>query len=171
MTYSGGLRHRLIRDSVYKYVVNGLTTLGWFNDEPWHLAITVRPDAVSDNEEIVLNVLALADEGILSIDQELGSYFAEHRWNVYWDFYAESETIGLAVIHDIRDILDGRYPSIGITQAQCPVLDFTQATPSQIFTVDFEDVQVDRAHGFPKEWQRVWFSCNFTIVDYYGSES
>lgn len=170
MAYVGGMRSRLIRDSVFRMVRDGLDALDWFDPTRKHKPVTMRASDVPQDEEIPPNTLALADEAQDELEDELGSNMAEHRWTFYVDFYAENDTIGIHLIHDVKAILGGRMPSIGRTGPFCHVYDYTQATPPRIFTVEIEDIVVDRGHDFPQAWLRYWYSCRFEIVDYYGDE-
>lgn len=168
---AGGLRARLIHDSLYQMLLAALTDLDWFDSGRQHAAINFIARPVANDEEIPLNTVALVDEDQRAIDEELGSVLAEHRWTYYVDFYAEDDVIGKHLIYDVRDILSGRMPSIGRGDPSLEVLDYRQATPSELFTVEIEDVIVDRAHDFPKPWQRHWYAARFSVVDHYGSDT
>jgi hypothetical protein len=120
--------------------------------------------------EVPLNTLALSDEDISGDDIELGSNLAEQTWAFYVDFYAENDPIGLHLIRDVKDLLEGRMPSISRTAPILPVLDYTLATPVSVFTCQIESVKVSKAHDFPHPWLQHWYSCSFDIVDTYGDE-
>lgn len=171
MTVAGGLRARLIRDSVYRMVYDSLEALGWFDAGRQHQAINFTGTETDQHAEIPMNTLALVDEDQSGLDLELGSQLAEFSWTFYLDFYAEDDVIGKHLIYDVRDIIEGRLTAIGRSRPNCVVLDYTLATPTEIFTVDFENVVVDRAHDFPKPWQRHWYACRFTVVDTYTSDA
>jgi hypothetical protein len=169
--YVGGLRARLIKDSCYFTLVDALTTLGWFDPTRRHQPITMVAEQQDLTVEIPLNTLALFAEGRgPTLDWELGSTFSQHSRLYYVDFFAESDALGEHVIEDVRDILEGRMPSIGRADPIINVMDYTQATPTQLFYVDVEGVRQDRAHNFPQPYLRHWFSLQFTLTDYYGDE-
>lgn len=171
MTYVGGLRARLIHDSLYRMVEQSLGDLGWFASGRGHKPIDMTPEPQPGDKEIPLNTLVLADEDALMADDlELGSNLAEHAWIFYWDFYAESKPLGIHLIRDIRDILSGRMASIGRTQPRLDVYDWTQATPTVVFHCELEEISVDRARDFPMPWQRHWYTCRVVVVDAYGGE-
>jgi hypothetical protein len=71
----------------------------------------------------------------------------------------------------VRDILAGRMSSIDRIAPQITVLDWRQATPTEIFRVELEDFVVDRAKDFPKPYQKFWYACRFTVIDAYGDEA
>jgi len=171
VAYVGGIRSRLIRDSTFRMLRDCLDVLGWFDTGRKHKPVTMRYSAVPMGTEVPPNTIALADENVAENEEELGSNLASHRWTMYVDFYAENETIGMHLINDIKAILGGRIPSIGRVGPFVKVYDYTQATPRQIFIVDVENIQVDRAHDFPHHWLRYWYSCQFVLVDYYGDET
>ncbi len=169
--YAGGLRSRLIRDSLINMVTDSLAALGWFDGNRQHTKLTVVATAVPEEEDVPYNTLAFSDDDISSYDEEMGSNYSEHRWNWFIDFFAEDNSIGLHVIQDIKAILEGRFSSIGRTGSILKVYDYTLATPSHIFTCEIEGVATHRAHGFPRAYQRYWHSCSFDVLDFYGSDS
>lgn len=166
----GGLRARFVKDSCYHMINGALTQLGWFNTSAYHSPITFVATQQDTTTEIPYNTLALADEGLSTQPGEIGSNFADHTWPFYLDFFAENDTVGLHMIRDMKDVLEGRMPSIGRTTSTLDVLDWTKATPPMLFFVDIESVRVDRAHGFAEPYLRHWYSCMFDIVDHYGDE-
>lgn len=167
----GGLRARLIRDSIYNAIYAGLDALGWFDEGRKHTPINFTGKIVDQDEEIPLNTIVLVDEDIMESEIELGSNLAEHDWTFYVDFYAENAGIGRELINDVRDILAGRMSSIGRSHPSVIVFDYREPTPPALFKVHIEDIVIDRATGFPKPWQKHWYSCRFSVIDHYGDES
>lgn len=168
--YVGGLRARLIRDSLFYMLRDALTDLGWFVPHASRRTIVFVAEPTQTDEAVPLNTVALADDDMRGDDIELGSSLAEHSWGFFLDFYAENDPIGLHLIRDVKDILEGRMASIGRTGPNLAVLDWTLATPAQIFVCDIEEVRTARSHDFPQAWLRHWHSCSFTIVDTYANE-
>lgn len=167
----GGIRARLIYDSIYYWTYEALEALGWFDSGRKHGAIRFDGGSVDADEEIPLNTLALTDEDLWELEAELGSNMSENRWTFYLDFFAESDVLGKEMVHDLRDILGGRMSSIGRDKAHVPVYDYRLATPTIQFYVDIEDLVVDRARDFPKPWQKHWFALRFDVVDSYTDEA
>lgn len=167
--YVGGLRSRLIRDSLIKMVSDSLEALGWFQTDRQHKPLNVIAVAI-DDEEVPLNTLAFTEDDMVSSEDELGSLMAEHAWTWFIDFYAEDNSVGLHVIQDVKAILEGRMPSIGRGDPHLDVIDFTLATPVKIFSCEIQDVETHKAHGFPRAFQRFWHSVSFTLIDRYGDE-
>lgn len=166
----GGLRARLIRESLYRTLRQALDDLDWFNPNNPNLPITFVARQMNQDEQIEWNTIALSDEGDTSTELELGSQLAEQRWQMYIDFFAENDAIGLHLIRDMKDILDGRMSFIGRNDPSFDVYDYRQATPPMLFRCQIEEVSVDRAHGFMKPWMEHWYSCAFLVVDSYSRD-
>lgn len=169
--YVGGLRDRLIHDSLYHYVIGGLTAIGWMDPGRKHSPLVIIPEQKDWEEELALNTITISPAGILDEDWELGSYGKKNTTTYWIDVYGESESLGLQVSGDIRDILRGAFVSLGYGAAEIPVFDYTMATPSQIFYVDVERVRRDRAQNYSKKFQRFLYMVSLDIVDYYSSDS
>jgi hypothetical protein len=72
---------------------------------------------------------------------------------------------------DLKDILAGRMSSIGRSAPIISVVDYTIATPAEIFVVQIENVLVDRPEVFTFQWQRHQRSVRFEVVDNYTDDS
>lgn len=168
MPIRGGLRQRLIKDSLYNMVNDSLDNLGWYDPGRSHRPINFIARTVPPEEEIPLNTVVLSPGDLSEEEWEMGSMLAEHSWIFYVDIYAESDAIGSHFIGDIRDIMAGRHEDAGRTRPNFPVYDYRQATPPVEFYCDIEDVAIDRAVDFPRPWQKHWYVCRFLVVDYYG---
>jgi hypothetical protein len=169
-TIVGGLRSRLIFDSTFRLISDGLTALGWFDPARRHAPVNLVDEPPDTEREVPLNTLALSDENVSGTAWELGSNLAEKIRFFYVDLYAESDSLGKHLIGDVADLLEGRFASIGRTGPTVDVYDFRQATPSVVATCDVVNLRVDRAHGWTKEWLRNWFSIQFQLVDFYGED-
>lgn len=171
MAIVGGLRTRLIYDSIYNMLNTSLTSLGWFAAGRQHLPINFITTPVDDKEPVPLNTLVLLGEDQFGFYDEMGSDWSEHRRNFFLDFYAESNALGEHLIFDCKDILEGRMPSISRTDPIVVCYDYTQVADPEFARVEIENVDVDRAHNIQYAWQKHWYSCAFTVVDYYGNEN
>lgn len=169
--FVGGLRARLIKDSIYEMLYYNLQSLGWFTPSLKRSNITFPSESVPVDEQVPLNTLVLADETLDTEPIELGSNLGEASWQFFVDFYAENDTLGLHLIRDVKDILEGRMLSIGRSFPVIDIYDYSAATPEKIFDVLVEDVRVDKAHNQLQPWLRHWYSCEFTIIDSYNSET
>lgn len=169
-TIAGGLRTRMISDSLRNMVVDGLTDLGWFSTPRWHAPIHIidRPNKWDDPVEFNSLVISLEDRD--DIPGELGSNYTVDTWTVYIDFYAESDPLGMQVAGDIRDILRGKLPSIGRTDSSFDVYDYRMATPTSFATIQIMNVVDDRARNFPNAWQAHWFVVRADLEDDFMDE-
>jgi hypothetical protein len=164
----GGLRARLIRDCTYELVRDKVIELGWQQPGRRHLPIVFRASVVPWEEEVPLNTVAISQTDVSDEPAEMGSNLSDDSWTFYVDLYAEDESVGTHLIHDIRDILRGKMPSIGRSRPILPV--YNEDRTEVLFNCDIEEVIIDRANDFPKAWQRYWYVCRFRVVDTYGDE-
>ncbi len=168
-TLVGAERHRLIADSLFRMVQGCLVQLGWMTKTDWHQAVTMLSDAVDEEDKVVFNTVAMADDDVTPLEFEIGSSMTEDTWNVWFDVYAENATIGKSIGMDIRDILAGRHPDVGRTQGGLLVLDYTQATPVPIISCAIEKVDLLRVRNTSKPWMRYWWTVRCDVVDEYGA--
>lgn len=166
----GGKRIRLIRESLFQEVKDGLTDLGWFASGRKHLPVSIRSKEIDRNEEIPLNTIVLADGGIFETNIEMGSTLAEFSMSFYFDVYAESDAMGVHLAGDIRDLLQGRFTSIRNMQT-IRAYDYSLTTPTQFATVQIVGVAMDKAQTFSKPFEEHWYSISVTLEDSYNTES
>lgn len=169
--YVGGLRARLIHESIYKAILEALTALGWFDPGRNHSPIQFLSTGVETHENVTVNTAALADWDITEVDQELGSHLSGVRHTYFVDFYAENDAVGIHFSQDVKDLIGGRMASVGRTDPSFVIYDYQQATPPEIFTVFVENIVVDRPSTFSRPWQRYFRTVGFTVLDYYADES
>lgn len=169
-TYVGGLRARLIRESFFRMIRDSLDELNWLVTDEWFRPVTVRSKPVDDDEEIMPNVVAVTDGDATDAELEMGSKLTEFRMPYYVDVYAQSQAVGQHLAYDIRDLLQGRFPSIGRDRPSFTVMDYSLATPVELFNCDLEFVEVSRAQVWNKEHEKYWYAVYCEIVDNYGDE-
>ena len=162
---AGGLRERLIADSIHLYLKRALSLLGWFNPDPGRRDVHYMPRPAGDDEPIELNTVGVFSDRVRDTDLELGSLLAESAWQWYADIYGEDEAVGMHLSGDVRDILRGKMPTVGASAPVIPVLDFRLATPVEIFYVEIQDVVRDRPPSYTHPWQQFWMPVPFTVVD------
>jgi len=170
-TLVGGLRLRVIQDSMRQLVEEGLDGIGWFESGRQHEPVNLVEGEPDWNEPIEPNSVAVNLDTSTGFDAELGSNLQEERIVCYVDVYAEDDAVGMHLSHDIRDILRGKMPSIGRTEPTLEVYDFSAATPDVIFNCDIEDVTWDRGRSFTEKHLRHWFVVACDLVDVYGDEN
>lgn len=172
MNIVGGLRGRLIRESLFQMLNDGLNELGWFDAGQPYSQIHFVSKQQNQNEQIAINTAALSDENDTERDVELGSTLTEQIWSMYVDFFAEDDAIGLHFIKDVRDILRGRFTlTTSKSGPNFDVFDYRQDVPPILFSCEVQNVDVHRANGFLKPWLEHWYAVSFEVVDYYNTES
>lgn len=172
MAYAGGIRMRLISDSFYAMIRQALIDRHWFDAGRQHQPLELARGEVSWDNPIALNTLAVSDVDIADAEIEMGSNLTEDTWTMYVDFYAESDSLGIDVAGDVRDILRGKLPSIGRGQPMLAVYDWTlDPVPLEpIFYCDIQNVVLDRAHNASRPQQYHWFSIRCDLIDEYADE-
>lgn len=176
--YVGGLRERLVQDSMYYKINNGLSALGWFNPNPtgYTHPVNLIPEQVPWSEEIPLNSVTVSMDHVVGEEWEVGIDTYRNEYVFYIDVYGENDALGRQISGDIRDLLRGKFPNLGTgrggySQPTLDVYDYSHATPSWIFFCDLEDVIRDRMHNFPHRWQRYLYTVRVTAIDYYGDQN
>lgn len=165
----GALRHRLIADSLFNMVNGCLISLGWMNATAWHKPVTMLLDAVDEEDQIVFNTVAMADDDVTPEPYEMGSAMTCDSWQVWFDTYCESEVVSKALSADIQGILAGLHPDVGRTMPSLLVLDYTQATPIPLFECPIEKVDIIRVRNTLKPWMRYWRTVRCDLADEYNS--
>lgn len=174
--YIGGLRDRLIHDSIYHLVKDGLTTLGWFPggaQAPAQYPISVVAEQLDWNVEIPLNTISVAAYSTSDTEWELGSDLRQNSWSFYVDVFGANEALGLQLSGDVRDILRGKFSALSnfITPETLNVLDYTLATPTLLFQCDVRNVNRDRAVQTTHRWGNYLFSISCVVLDYYNADT
>lgn len=171
----GGLRSRLIIDSVRFAVVSTLQHAGWFDptiyDTPpgnrRHEPFRYIPRPVDWAEDIRPNAIAISPEDIADEPFGFGGEVQDTN-EIYIDVFAQDDSLGWQVAFDIRDSLLGKTDRAAGPQVD--VYDFRQPTPAPFTTVDIDLVEVDRSQGEARAWQRHWFMLHLVLLDEYGDE-
>lgn len=173
----GGLRTRLITDSVRFAMISTLQQHGWFDPTVYdtppgprrHQPFRYIPRPVDWAEDIRPNAISISSDDISDIDLAFGGEVEDHH-QIYADIFAQDDAVGWQVAYDIRDSLLGKNPDLGSLGPQIDVYDFRQATPAPFTTVDVDVIRVDRSLGEAREWQRHWYMIYLTVEDDYHEE-
>ena len=168
MTVDGGLRTRYISDSTRVTIIAALHQLGWFETGRRHQPLNFAPKPEEWQEEIVTNTFSITLEDQHDQESELGGVMIDDFHAVFFDFYAENGSLGRHLAWDVHDIVMGQMPSVGRHSPMIDVFDLQQATPSIIHRLDVERASVMRVDGFPRPWQRFWWSVRFDLLDDHG---
>jgi len=167
--YVGGLRDRLILESLRYHVNGGLNYLGWLGTGRPHLPVQLITEPIEPLTEILPNVISICEEGVDEIEAETGSNLTEFRWQYAIDIYAESSAVGRHLWGDVKSILEGRFSSYS-GRPQISVLDWSAATPTQIFVCQIENVVGGRQRNYQKSFEKYWWTLVFELIDFYASD-
>lgn len=171
--YVGGRRARLIKDNVYNFVKNGLTELDWFDTPSEHLPLVMHPKISPWDVEVTPNTITVSTENAIDTEAEMGSSFAEHRWQYFVDIFAEDDSVGLHLATDVKDMLIGHMTVISEYGPDIAVYDLSisSATPVELFTVEVENISMDKGRFYESAAKKFWWQIAFDIVDAYGTEN
>lgn len=164
MDYVGGLRARLIHDSIFYVVEAALENLGWMTDVD-HLPVNFVSGTLDDADTVPFNTVGFQTASTDGDYVEVGSELTEDRYVVFFDVYAEDEDVSKHLAYDLRDILRGKFASIDRDTCMLPVLDYTLATPSFLFYVEASNVTIDRAATWTKPHQQFWRVVRAEYID------
>lgn len=163
----GGLRSRFIHDSFTAVLQLGLAYQGWFDTGRSHKPIRFLHGPHPWDVPVDFNVIVVTTQNMTVEWVEVGSNLTTSEILIDADLYAESESLGVEVANDMREIIQGRLPG-GATRGTFPILDFRQATPSPIGYASVDDVILRRVvDQVPEEWARHVFQLHTTIQDTY----
>jgi hypothetical protein len=155
----GGLRDRLIHESVFKAIETELTTLGWFDAGRQHQPITIIDEFPDENADVAFNTLAISMGDSGGTPHEMGSNRVDEEIIFFVDFFAESDALGRHVRGDIYNFLK-RLDEI-------PILDYSQALDPEIFRVEVqEEVDKRKPERAVQKWQKHWYVISFSVIDY-----
>lgn len=168
----GGLRMRLLHDSLHALVVEGLTELGWLDAGRTHDPIRILTQPTRWDVPIKPNIVAIDHESVDTTEFEVGSLLTEDTVISYVEIYAESDSLGMDLSNDIRDMLRGRL-TMATIHGTFPIYDFRHATPTTIGHATVATVNSLRNAAISEEnWVRHWFRVRAEILDtYYTSEA
>ena len=167
----GGLRIRLLHDSMVDALRDGLEEQGWFNPNRTHRPVRLLSAPQRWDEPLEPNTLAVTTRAVDGRYIELGSNYLEDEIPVRIDLYAEGDSIGVDLTNDIRVILRGRIGT-AVANGSLAILDFRQATPSPLGHVLVTDARVLRnALLNETNWMRHWFTVSCVLIDAYNPPS
>jgi len=158
-TLTGGLRDRMLLQSVMQDIIDDLTTRGWFNIGREHKPITYVDEYPSETDEVALNTIAFSLGDAKSRATELGSAAEIITVPIFVDMFAESDGLGRHVIGDIHEFV--------AKQGKFDVLDYRQPVPPVEFTVLLVDGSIERTKPTRavNAWQKHWHTVAFVVTE------
>lgn len=159
MALTGGLRDRMILESIQRLIEAELTTLGWFNPGRAHSDITLKQGFPDEKENIPPNTIAFSNGDGRKIGGELGSGMTEWATPLFIDMFSDNEAVAIEVMGDIVEYLRLN-PSL-------PVRDYgTVGEPIDFhMVVDTWSLENRRSQRPTNPWQRHWRVVAFEVHD------
>ena len=168
--YSGGLRRRLIKDSLAKMIDFKLDALGWYATDSWFTPVTFIDEPLLPADKVPENSVSLAFENLYPSEAELGSLLDRIEWEFFVDIYAEDESAGIHLSGDVLDLLQGKFASLGRTDPSFEVLDFTQDPSPKLFTCSLEELELSKVRESEYQHRKHFFTVGGYVVDYHAGE-
>lgn len=160
MPLTGGLRDRMLLQSVVNDITAQLTALDWLNNTgKQYKPFTLVDEFPDDTDEVELNTIAFSMGDTRSQAMELGSKSMILYTPIFVDMFAESDGLGRHVIGDIfehvRDV------------GQFTVYDYSQPAPPAEFVaqVQVDTMERTKPTRAVNAWQKHWHSCAFVVTD------
>jgi hypothetical protein len=171
----GGLRTRLVLDSVRFAVITALQQEGWFDPtvydtppgERRHRPFRYITRPVDWAQNIQPNAIAISPEDLADEPLAFGGE-VEDAMELYIDVFAQDDSLGWQASYDIRDSLLGKTKNA--VGPQIDIYDFRQPSPAPFTTVDVDLIEVDQSQGEARIWQRYWFMLHLIVLDDYADE-
>lgn len=157
MVLEGGLRDRMVFESVLEAIKADLIARGWFAAGRWHKPILIVDEFPDSEAEVALNTLAFSLGDTVSREFELGSKAELLTVPMYVDFFAESDGVGRHVVGDIHSYVQ--------VAGQFPVFDYRQPTPPVEFIVQLVEGTIERSKPSRavNTWQKNWHVVSFVL--------
>lgn len=166
MSFEGGTRRRLIKDSLALLLDNSLASLGWYEKNKWFTPVTFIDEPISSSEKVPVNTVSLSFEDDFSEEAELGSNMERVEWEFFVDIYAEDSSVGTHLSGDIRDLLKGKMSGLNRTKSTLEVLDLTQDPSPSAFYCDLEGIESAKVRASEQQHRRDYYTVGGYVVDY-----
>lgn len=157
MVLVGGLRDRMVIESLSNHITDELTTLGWFDAGREHEPIVVVTGFPNDTDDVELNTIAFSVEEAMGEDQELGSKSEIHQTSFFVDMFMENDSVGWHLSGDVYYFLK-KNPHLDI-------FDYSTGGNPVDFQAELMDVDRRKPTRAVSAWQRHWFTVSFIAED------
>ncbi len=155
-TLTGGLRDRMVIESVREQITDHLNTLGWFDGGRYHEPLVLVEEFPDDNDEVVVNTVAFSVEDATGRDLEMGSNAEDHSTMFFVDMFMEDDSVGWHLSGDIYAYLK--------VNKNLDVFDYENAKVVD-FTVSIEGVDRRKPKRATQAWMKYWFTVSFDALD------
>lgn len=165
MTIDGGLRRRLLSESVRVTILASLDRMGWFDAGRQHDPLNFAAKPNDWDEQVVPNTFSITLEDTHEDPSELGDVAVDDTITFFFDFYADSDALGRHVAWDVHAIVMGLATAAGRNAPVFDVYNLLAPTPSIFTQVDVEHCVVDQVDGDRRPWQAHWWFVRFDLLD------
>lgn len=158
-TLEGGLRDRMLLESVKDDIVADLTTRGWFNVNSNYAPFVIVDEYPDDKDEVELNTIAFSLGDSRTVPTELGSKAESIFVPIFLDMFAESDGLGRHVVGDVHEFVQ--------KQGQFDVRDYRDPSPPVEYTVQLVDGSIERSKPTRavNSWQKHWHIVAFVLIE------
>jgi hypothetical protein len=171
VTVIGGLRARLLHDSVMDTIKSGLGALGWFDPGRSHRPIEFFATPQEWDREITANSMVITARSRVTDWVEVGSNLSRDTVVIGVDIYGDTDSLVMHLSNDVRDLMRCRFP-FGPENGSLAILDFQMATPVPIGYAAIADVRVTRLRPqINRPFSQHWFGVDIELYDTYYSSS
>lgn len=155
----GGLRDRMLLESVMKDIVADLTARGWFNVNSNYAPFTIVDEYPDDKDEVDLNTIAFSLGDSRTNATELGSKAETIYVPIFVDMFAESDGLGRHVVGDIHEFVQ--------KQGQFDVRDYRDPVPPTEYVVQLVEGSIERSKPTRavNSWQKHWHIVAFVLTE------
>lgn len=159
MVLEGGLRDRMMLESVLRAVEGQLQSLGWFGTNRQHLPLTIVDEYPGESDEVALNTIAVSMGTKYRQLAEMGSTASEVMMPVFIDIYAQNDGLGRHISGDISDFIH--------VQGGVQVYDYDHATPTAEFVIELVEntLRTVRDENITRAYQKHWYTVTATFRD------
>jgi hypothetical protein len=157
MPLEGGLRDRMVIESLGNHIQTHLTALGWFDPLREHKPINVISGFPNDTDEVELNTMAFSVENAFGEDMEMGSDAEVHQTAFFVDMFMEDDAVGWHLSGDVYFFLK--------KNRHLDVFDYSTGGNPVDFKVELMDIDRRKPVRAVNAWQRHWFTVSFVAED------
>lgn len=167
----GGLRVRLVLDSLYHTINGALGALGWYDPHRNHQPLRFLAKPLRWDQPVQPNLVGLQIETMELTEIELGSGLTDSEIAVRFDCYTENDSVGAHLTNDIRDLLRGRH-TVGPQHPVFDLYDYRQATPPLLGYAVVDEARIERSAALVQPAAfRHWYQIRCFVHDYYTNDS
>jgi len=160
MALEGGLRDRMILQSVTNAIVADLTSKGWLTSTgKQYEPIVIVDEFPDDDAEVAVNTISFSIGDTATSELELGSRSLLLFTPVFVDFFAENDGLGRHVRGDIFAYVQ--------KVMQFDVYDYSQPVPAVEFVVQVQEqsLEMQKPERAVNPWQKHWYTVQFSVTD------